>query len=69
MNKERQCPECGCWGPYGTCHCDHDIYGEDCFTKKVCPECDGKGGWMSWADNADVEVCTTCKGTGEVDAD
>ena len=26
----RECPGCGCWGPLGTCHCDHDIYGPDC---------------------------------------
>lgn len=29
-----------------------------------CDECGGSGGWMSWADNADVEICFSCRGTG-----
>lgn len=30
----RNCPNCGCLGPYGFCHCDSDLYGPDCFKKR-----------------------------------
>lgn len=29
-----------------------------------CPECDGQGGFMSVADNADFDRCPWCHGTG-----
>ncbi len=32
----------------------------------TCPECSGDGGFMSHADNAMVDVCDVCKGTGRV---
>lgn len=30
----------------------------------TCRDCEGRGGWMGSSDNADVEVCWNCQGTG-----
>lgn len=37
---------------------------DDCVDE--CFDCEGSGGWMSGGDNADVEVCFRCGGSGKV---
>lgn len=42
-------------------------YGIPCYECRwICPECEGLGGWVG-VDNMDVDVCSTCKGSGRID--
>lgn len=34
--------------------------------EKVCPVCEGQGGWMGPADNTDIDICYRCEGEGTI---